>query len=289
VTVTATPGANAVFDGFSGALSGTTSPQQLSVDADKTISASFTQHYTLSLTSTGPGSVTLDPPGGFYAAGTSLTITAVPDADSAFTGWGGGLTGAANPQVVVLSADLTASAGFAALYDVAVGTTGPGTLILDPPGGAYPAGTLLSVAAAPDPFAVFDGFGGDLTGDASPQPLSVDSDKTITASFTLPSYTLTVTHQGQGTVTLDPPGGTYPAGTSVTLTAIPASTSWVFGAWSGDVVSSNNPLLLAMDANQSVTARFDLSGGTPASCGIGPELAMLMPALGWLYGRRRRT
>ena len=90
-------------------------------------------------------------------------------------------------------------------------------------------------------------------------------------------------------MTLDPPGGTYPAGTSVTLTAIPASTSWVFGAWSGDVVSSDNPLLLVMNANQSVMARFDLSGGTPASCGIGPELAALMPVLGWLYGRRRRA
>ena len=62
VTLTATPGASAVFDGFAGDLSGTGSPQPLTVDADKAVSASFTQHYTVSASASGPGSVTLDPP-----------------------------------------------------------------------------------------------------------------------------------------------------------------------------------------------------------------------------------
>ena len=87
---------------------------------------------------------------------------------------------------------------------------------------------------------------------------------------------------------LSPPGGTYPAGTVVTLTATAANVTWRFGGWSGDATGSDNPLLLTLDADKSVQAAFVPSGQTATSCGIGPELAALLPAVGWLYRRRRR-
>ena len=247
---------------------------------------------TLSVTPSGPGSVTLDPPGGSYPAGTAVTITALPDPDSAFLGWSGDLSGTENPQFVVMSASQAATATFAALYDVSVETSGPGSVTLDPPGGSYPAGTVVSVAATPAAGAVFDGFGGSLTGTESPQLLSVDGDEAVTASFTLPFYALTVTTEGNGTVTVDPPEGPYPAGTLVTLTAIPGTDS-VFAEWSGDAAGSESPLLLVMDADQAVHARFDKvntpSGGGTPGCGIGPELAAAVPLLAWLHRRRRRA
>jgi hypothetical protein len=135
---------------------------------------------------------------------------------------------------------------------------------------------------------VFAGFGGSLAGTDSPQLLTVDGDELVSASFEPITYALTVTTQGSGTVTLDPPAGPYAAGTTVTLTAVPAAGS-VFGGWSGAATGSANPLLLVMDADKAVQARFNTSGGTGASCGIGPELVAAVPLLAWLHGRRRRA
>jgi hypothetical protein len=71
------------------------------------------------------------------------------------------------------------------------------------------------------------------------------------------TYTLTtsVNPQGAGTVTLNPAGGTYTAGTTVTLTATPNS-GYTFSSWSGDLTGSINPAQITMDGNKSVTAVF---------------------------------
>jgi hypothetical protein len=243
------------------------------------------------VTATGPGTVTLDPPGGSYPAGTSVTVTATPDLDATFTGWSGDLSGTTNPETVVLDAAKSVSAGFATLYDVSVAASGPGEVILDPPGGSYPEGTVVTVEAAPEEGAVFEGFDGSLTGTDSPQVLMVDSDETVIASFEAVTYTLSVATQGAGTgtVSVDPPTGPYAAGTIVTLTPVPGAGS-VFGGWSGDATGSANPLLLVMDADKAVSATFNTTGGGGgASCGIGPELVAAMPLLAWLHGRRRRA
>ena len=147
-----------------------------------------------------------------------------------------------SPQLLTVDGDKSVSASFATLYDVSLSLTGPGTLTLDPPGGSYPAGTVVSVSATPDDGAVFGGFGGDLSGTDSPQLLTVDGDKSVSASFGPASYTLSVTSSGSGTVTLDPPGGVYAAGATVTLRAAPAS-GFFFGGWSGDASGSRSPLL----------------------------------------------
>jgi hypothetical protein len=251
-----------------------------------TVAITVNHTVTLSVATTGPGSVTLDPPGGSYPAGTSVTVTANPDADAAFLGWSGDLAGATNPETVVMDAAKSVTAAFATLHDVSVEISGPGSVTLDPPGGSYPAGTLVSVTATPDAGAVFAGFGGSLAGTDSPQLLSVDGDETVTASFE-PALTLTVTTVSSGTVSLDPTGP-YLAGTTVTLTAVP-STGYLFVGWGGDATGSENPLLLVMDVDKTVEAQFKSAGGSGAtSCGIGPELVAAVPLLAWLHGRRRR-
>ena len=69
------------------------------------------------------------------------------------------------------------------------------------------------------------------------------------------SHTLNVTTQGQGSVRLNPPGGTYFHGTTVNLTATPA-TGWSFLVWSGDLSGTNNRETIIMDSDLSVTATF---------------------------------
>jgi uncharacterized repeat protein (TIGR02543 family) len=76
-----------------------------------------------------------------------------------------------------------------------------------------------------------------------------------------PQYTLTANTVGNGTVTSDPAGGTYDAGTVVTLTAAP-DPGWQFDGWSGDSSGSDNPAAITMNANKSVTANFSEIGTT---------------------------
>ncbi len=254
-----------------------------------TVAITVNHTVTLGVTATGPGSLALDPPGGSYPAGTSVTLTATPDLDAAFLGWSGDLSGTTNPETIVMDAAKSVTASFATLYDVSVQSTGPGAVTLDPPGGTYAAGTLVSVTAAPDAGAVFEGFGGSLSGTDSPQLLAVDGDEVVSATFEAVTYALSVTTQGSGTVSVDPLTGPFTAGTTVTLTAVPG-TGYVFGGWSGDATGSANPLLLVMDADKAVNARFNSTGGGGgASCGIGPELVAALPLLAWLHGRRRRA
>lgn len=92
------------FDGWSGDLSGSENPVSLKMDEDKSVSASFvTDRFSLEYSSTGPGSVTVNPDEYLYEPGTTITITAVPEDGAYFAEWEGDITGNENP--VVISAD----------------------------------------------------------------------------------------------------------------------------------------------------------------------------------------
>jgi uncharacterized repeat protein (TIGR02543 family) len=67
----------------------------------------------------------------------------------------------------------------------------------------------LPIEAFPDSCFEFAGWSGDVTGMTNPTSILIDGDKTVTASFTQPSYTLTIILDGSGSVNLNPPGGTY--------------------------------------------------------------------------------
>ncbi len=69
-----------------------------------------------------------------------------------------------------------------------------------------------------------------------------------------PMYTLTV-NSSHGTVTLNPSGGVYTAGTSVQLTANEES-GYEFSSWYGDLSGSDNPKTIVMDSDKTVTAIF---------------------------------
>jgi hypothetical protein len=66
---------------------------------------------------------------------------------------------------------------------------------------------------------------------------------------------------------MNPTGGSYAAGTAVTLTATPDS-GWQLSGWSGDLTGSANPATITMDANKIVTATFtETSNNDPAGGG----------------------
>ncbi|MCP4426298.1 MAG: InlB B-repeat-containing protein, partial [Chloroflexi bacterium] len=59
-----------------------------------------------------------------------------------------------------------------------------------------------------------------------------------------------------GNVTVDPPGPKYGPGSTVTLTAVPTDSSWVFIGWEGDLTGTTNPVTLYMSGDKTVTAKF---------------------------------
>jgi hypothetical protein len=258
VTLTATPDSGYGFTGWSGDLNSTANPDSIIMNIDKTVTAAFTElpRYTLTLDTIGSGGIALDPPGGIYYQGTIVTLTATPDSGSAFSGWSGDLSGLIAVDSIVMNGDKNVTAAFTRQFALTINTFGAGTVNINPPQGIYDSTSVVSLTAVADSGYKFNGWSGDFISAANPDSILMDSDKTITATFTeLPQYTLTVDTVGAGDVMLNPPGAVYYAGTSVILIAVPDSGN-VFKAWSGDLSSTTNPDSLTMDGNKSVTATF---------------------------------
>ncbi len=67
---------------------------------------------TTSTTGTGSGSLGLDPAGGVYSYGTVVTVTAVANTGSTFTGWDGAVVSAANPVTLTMDGNKTITGTF---------------------------------------------------------------------------------------------------------------------------------------------------------------------------------
>lgn len=368
VTVTATPASGWEFTGWSGSSTGNTNPLLVTMTSNLTLTANFQEigtepdTYTLTVSASGNGNVTLSPAGGVYDAGTVVTLTAVPGSGNIFAGWSGDLSGSQNPMNVTVNSNLDITAafeqdipdgdcsnplsvtlpftqdgaattcfftdgdinyinswnmqvvevngvdftnvwsnsmparqdgGYYIYYEANVGwahlevdgtdddnppvtytlstqVSGTGSVSLSPAGGVYEEGTVVTLTATPGTSYDFINWGGDLTGTANPATIVMDGDKTVTAVFEEDiqepeQFTLTVSTSGNGSVSLSPAGGAYDEGTVVTLTAS-AGSDYEFTGWSGDLSGSQNPVNVTMSSDLSVTAVFELSGNEGGDC-----------------------
>jgi hypothetical protein len=96
------------------------------------------------------------------------------------------------------------------------------------------------------------GTGDSVSGYVDYNPWYLDAGKTTPSVFTL---TVVATH---GSVARIPDQPTYNAGTPVQITASPA-VGYHFTSWSGDTVSSVNPVTIVMNADKTVTANFAIN------------------------------
>lgn len=69
--------------------------------------------YTLTVTTSGSGTVAKNPNQANYAAGSNVVLTATPGSGQQFTGWSGDATGTTNPLTVTMNADKSITANFA--------------------------------------------------------------------------------------------------------------------------------------------------------------------------------
>ncbi len=151
-------------------------------NGDTTISKSYTpvpvviNGYTLTLNQSGTGSGTVSD-GGNFPAGTTISLTATPDAGSAFAGWTPAPCAA---NFVMPNNNLACTANFTgatlAKYPVTVNQSGNGTGTVSG-GGEFAVGSTVNLTAIPDAGSTFTGW--------TPAPCA--------ASFVMPDQAITCT------------------------------------------------------------------------------------------------
>jgi len=297
VTLTATPNAGSYFSGWSGGGCFGTAPCVTTIDTAQNVTATFTlSSFTLTVTKDGNGTGTIiSSPAGIFCNtscstdfdyGTVVTLTAIPDPGCTFAGWSG--DGCCGNCVCITamwnSRNVTATFTRDAFPLTVTRTgSGSGTVTSSPLAifcGAtcnadFEAGSVVTLHASPEAGSVFAGWSGGCAGTGS-CAISMDSAKSVTASFTHESYPLTVTRVGPGTVTSSPSGiycgaacnANYDSGTLVTLMATPDAGA-TFAGWSGAYTGTGS-CTITMDMAKSVTATFTRESYPLTVTKIGP-------------------
>ena len=261
-------GTVSVFDPTFNPATGLPAPKAVKVGATPFVFGAFTTagpppppppaQFVLSLSTVGLGTITANPlpVSGTYTDGTVVTLTPNPSTNYQFTGWAGACTGSGS-CVVTMNAAKSVTATFTLKqFVLSIGTVGNGTVSASPlpVGGTYGAGTVVTLTANPATNYQFSGWSGACSGSSC--ILTMDATKSVTATFTLKQFALTLTTVGNGSITATPApvGGTYGAGTAVALTAVPGAGSQLSG-WSG-ACTGTGACNVTMDAAKSVTATF---------------------------------
>lgn len=248
VTLTATAATGSSFTGWSGACSGIDTCQ-VTMDSAKSVTATFdiipSTQYALSVSKDGSGTGTIfsSPSGiscddgcssdsGNFDEDTLVTLTADAAAGSTFVGWTGDCSGMGTCQVT-LDAVKSVSATFDTIpspqYTLlgSISGTGTGTVTSSPVGIScgtdcsedYDENTLVTLTATDDVSSTFAGWTGDCSGSGL---VTMDGDKTCTATFTLNTYSITTNAGNNGSIS--PTGSvTVDHGSSKTFTIEPAT------------------------------------------------------------------
>jgi Bacterial Ig-like domain (group 3)/Divergent InlB B-repeat domain len=287
VTLTASASAGSTFAGWSGACSGTGSCS-VTMNSAQSVTATFnpvTVSFPLSVTLSGNGlgSLTSAPAGincpstcsANFASGTTVTLTPSANTGSTFAGWSGACSGTGSCSVTMNSAQSVAAtfnsvtASFP--LSVTISGNGSGSLTSAPAGincpstcsANFASGTTVTLTPSANAGSTFAGWSGACSGTGSCS-VTMNSAQTVTATFNVVSFPLSVTVAGGGlgSVTSAPGGincpGTcsanFAGGTTVTLTPN-ANAGSTFAGWSG-ACTGGSTCMISMNAAQAVTGTF---------------------------------
>jgi hypothetical protein len=263
---------------------------------------------TLSITKIGSGTVTSTPAGincgsdcsESYMSGTIVTLNATAAAGFVFASWSGnsdcidGLltmdasktctaTFNAAPQAFTLNVSVVKAMNSAGIGNGTVTSSVAGINCGSDCSESYNSGTVVVLSAIPAAGSVFSGWSGS---GCSTGSVTMNGNRTCTVTFNAvvaQTFGLSVnkTGTGNGTVTSSPAGincgsdcsESYPSGTVVVLSAIPAAGS-VFSGWSGNGCSTGS---MNMNASRSCMAVFRRAGQQISRIGI------FRPSIGGWY------
>jgi hypothetical protein len=288
VTLIATADANSTFTGWTGGGCSGIGDCVVTATVATTATATFEVKrftFTVAKTGAGTGTVTSSPMGVdcgtrcavTYNYGTIVTLTALPDDASDFTGWSGDCSGTTTCSVTI-DGTRSVAAAFApkmrALTVTKIGD-GSGTVTVTPNGNictgsacaySFPNGTSVSLAASAPIGSSFEGWSGAGCSGNGGCAFVITEDTNVSATFTSTSRrTLTVNFAGNtgGSVLVLPAGSTLtatgslsiPVHETVTLTATPDA-NMGFAGWQGPC-SGLGACSFVLDGDTTVTVQFD--------------------------------
>jgi hypothetical protein len=210
VTLTATAASGSAFTGWSGGSCSGTGPCTVTMNQNRSVTATFTGGsppapiFTLQVTPAGDGSGTVTA-GGIscgtdctetYPSGTPVTLTAAPAPGSSFTGWSGGSCSGTGPCTVTMNQNRTVTATFRVTFTLQVALEGDGNGTVTANTGDINCGTdcifhyfegvIVVLTATPAPGSVFTGWsGGGCSGTGTCGFVS-DQNRFVTATFRVP-------------------------------------------------------------------------------------------------------
>jgi uncharacterized repeat protein (TIGR02543 family) len=276
VTVTAVPTSAWRFVEWSGALTGTVDHGTIEMYSNEVVTAHFAEAtHPLTVTSDGcrPISVTgavvdVVAAGGSatYVISYGLTVTLdVLDAECCvFDEWQvDGAPVAGDPIVVLVDAKHTAVAlSHGPPFTLTLLTAGRGGGTVEGSGSYTPCHTMATITATADEHSVFAGWSGDVESMNPVEVVDMDADKTVTATFNLMTYTMTISDSVPpegGTVEIGEewpdPEGEYEYGETITVTAVP-SYCYEFVGWGGDLEGYPNPAVFTVTKDMAFFAIF---------------------------------
>ncbi|MBQ4398748.1 MAG: choice-of-anchor J domain-containing protein [Bacteroidales bacterium] len=251
-TLTASAFSGYEFVGWSDGSS--ENPHQVLVTSNATYTATFSEvgatYYTVSAYVSPAGAGTVSGTG-TYPAGASVTLTATANSGYTFDHWNDGST--TNPRTITVNNNMSFTAYFNTQeYTITTNVTpaGSGTVT---GGGTYPYGATATLTATPNSgYEFLQWSDGSLQ---NPRVITVTGNATYTALFSNGSgemYTLTVR---SNSVFLGEAygSGTYPAGSSVEISAYPTAYAH-FVKW--DDGNTENPRTVVVNSDMEFVAEF---------------------------------
>jgi Leucine-rich repeat (LRR) protein len=228
----------------------------VTVDGNYSITANFEQaegtYYTLTVGSTGNGSVNPTAGQHTYGAGAVISITATPATGYHFVGWSGDMGTIANDNAasttITMNDDYSIIANFEetaiTYYSLTIAATGSGST--NPAVGqhTYAEGTVVAISAIPAGGYYFVNWTGNVGSiadvNAASSTITMNANYSITANFEVAvPYTLTMALTGSGSTSPAVGQHTYTTGTSVSIAATPAG-SYSFSHWTAPAGSFTN-------------------------------------------------
>jgi uncharacterized repeat protein (TIGR02543 family) len=188
VTVIATQNVGYTFTNWTenGTIVSTSSPYIFALSANRTLVANFVLNtYTLNVTvnPTTGGTVVKNPNQATYNHGTTVQLTATPNAGYIFKSWSGDATGSTNPLTVTMIKNTNITANFTAIYTLIVNASN-GTVVKNPNQATYDSGTTVQLTATANPGYTFTSWSGNASGSTNPLTVTMNANKNITANFT---------------------------------------------------------------------------------------------------------
>ncbi|MEO0225071.1 MAG: Ig-like domain-containing protein, partial [candidate division WOR-3 bacterium] len=249
------------------------------------MSSSQPTNYTLTvnISPQAAGTVSLNPSGGIYQSGTQVTLTATANSGWQFNSWSGAITGTQNPAIIVMDSNKTVTANFKDIQPPQVSITNPannanisGTVEIraqatDNSGISKVLFYINNICVSTDTTSPYsyswnttnysngqyivrvEAF--DTSGNTSYAQITITVNNTGNIEISTYTVNINIQPQGAGNVNLNPPGGVYQAGTSVTLTAT-ANPGYIFSHWSGDLTGTQVVATILVDSNKNITANF---------------------------------